>query len=444
MKVKVLTRNPDNYLRETKKDIFKVERNYDSYLHPFEAPREYTRALNSAKLDRVFAKPFLGSLDGHTDGVACLAKHPKTLSHIYSGSMDGEIRGWNLSERKCAMKVQAHKGYVRGLCFTPDGQNFLSVGDDKTINRWKCFHADSEDSVPTQSILSKSILMSIAHHRTDPMFATCGEVCQIWEETRSEPLKSFQWGVDSQHCVRFNPVENHLLASCASDRSIILYDTRGASPLRRVILQLKSNSIAWNPMEAFIFTVANEDYNLYTFDMRNLSRPLNVHMDHVSAVIDLDFAPTGKEFVSGSYDKTIRIFPIEKGRSRDVYHTKRMQRLTCVSWSLDNKYILCGSDEMNIRLWKARASEKLGLLSGREKNALNYEARLKEKFGSHPQVKRILRHRHVPKHIYNGQQELQIIKQSRKRREANRRAHSKPGSVPHVPEKAKAVLSEQS
>ena len=29
-------------------------------------------------------------------------------------------------------------------------------------------------------------------------------------------------------------------------------------------------------------------------------------------------------------------------------------------------------------------------------------------------------------------------------REANRRAHSKPGSVPHVPEKAKAVLTEQS
>lgn len=86
-------------------------------------------------------------------------------------------------------------------------------------------------------------------------------------------------------------------------------------------------------------------------------------MDHSSAVIDVDYAPTGREFVSGSYDKTVRIFESLKGHSRDVYHTKRMQRLTCVKWSLDNKYILTGSDEMNIRMWKARASEKLGVVS---------------------------------------------------------------------------------
>lgn len=29
-------------------------------------------------------------------------------------------------------------------------------------------------------------------------------------------------------------------------------------------------------------------------------------MDHVSAVTYVDYAPTGREFVSGSYDKTIR------------------------------------------------------------------------------------------------------------------------------------------
>ena len=46
-------------------------------LHPFEAEREYQRALNAVKLERVFAKPFLGSLDGHRDGLTCLAKHPK-------------------------------------------------------------------------------------------------------------------------------------------------------------------------------------------------------------------------------------------------------------------------------------------------------------------------------------------------------------------------------
>lgn len=51
-----------------------------------------------------------------------------------------------------------------------------------------------------------------------------------------------------------------MLASCASDRSVILYDCRESGPLRKVVMELRSNALSWNPMEAFIFTVANEDY----------------------------------------------------------------------------------------------------------------------------------------------------------------------------------------
>ena len=41
--------------------------------------------------------------------------------------------------------------------------------------------------------------------------------------------------------------------------------------------------------------------------------------------MDVDYNPTGTEFVTGSYDKTLRIFGSANGASRDIYHTKRMQ-----------------------------------------------------------------------------------------------------------------------
>jgi WD repeat and SOF domain-containing protein 1 len=103
---------------------------------------------------------------------------------------------------------------------------------------------------------------------------------------------------------------------------------------------MNSSTLAWNPLEAFVFTTANEDYkyvlfylfllifivifvfSLYSFDIRYLQRPFNVHKDHVAAVIDVDYSPTGKEFVSGSFDKTIRIFSTDKGHSRLVYNLK--------------------------------------------------------------------------------------------------------------------------
>jgi hypothetical protein len=51
------------------------------------------------------------------------------------------------------------------------------------------------------------------------------------------------------------------------------------------------------------------------------------------------------------------------------------------------QYIVSGSDEMCLRLWKARASEKLGVMKDRERVALQYAEKLKEKYAQHPKVR---------------------------------------------------------
>lgn len=64
--------------------------------------------------------------------------------------------------------------------------------------------------------------MGISHSRDNNIFATCGEFCQIWEETRSEPLKSLSWGADSMHHVAFNPVETNILSKLYSYFNLVL------------------------------------------------------------------------------------------------------------------------------------------------------------------------------------------------------------------------------
>ncbi|RWS23803.1 ribosomal processing protein-like protein [Leptotrombidium deliense] len=447
MKVKVISRNPNDYLRETKLDIHKAPRNYDPKLHPFAVQREYQRALNAVKLDKIFAKPFIGSLDGHTDVVECLMKHPTSLSVLVSGASDGEIKIWNVARRQCLQTFNAHRGLVRGLCASRTSNHFFSIGDDSAIKQWRYGASNEDDDIESDeavnTLIGRSMIMGVDHHYTKPLLMTCGEKVELWEETRSEPLQSYQWGADTVSKIKFNPVETDICVSTGSDRSLVIYDVKMSKPLRKVIMEMRSNTVSWNPMEAFHFTAANEDHDLYTFDMRNLSVPVQVHKDHVSAVIDVDYSPTGKEFVAGSYDKTVRIFPVNKGRSREVYHTKRMQRLTSVIWSLDNKYIYCGSDEMDIRIWKANASEKLGPSMHREEAAFQYQNKLKEKFAQFPEISRISRNRHVPKHVYHSQKEKRAMLQSRKRKEANRRAHSKPGSMPYKSERTKHIVGEE-
>lgn len=410
---------------------------------------EYVRALNATKLDRVFAKPFIGNLDGHREGVVCFAKDPNSLASLTSGAYDGEIREWDLITTKCRRAFVAHDGYVRGICYLPnrnlEDKQFLSCGDDKAVKLWKGSTPgvlDNEIMEPIATMLSRTTITDITHHQTEHKFATSGDVCSIWEHSRNEPLNTFKWGVDTMHALAFNPIETSMLASCASDRSIIFYDIREAKPLRKIVMTLRPNRLRWNPMAAFNFTIANEDYNLYTFDTRRLQNPIKIHKDHVNAVTDVDYSPTGREIVSSSYDRTIRIYNVDSAHSREIYHTKRMQHVTCIGWSLDNKYIYSGSDEMNIRLWKANASEKLGALRPRERSKLEYQEALKEKFAAHPQIKRIAKHRHVPKGILNATKKHRIMRDKEIRKEHNRRTHSTPGTVPFVSEKTKHVLRE--
>lgn len=455
-KIQVLCRNPDDYRRETKRDLHKVPRNHDPALHPFEGAREYRRALNAVKTDRMFAKPFICGMAGHRDSVQCMAKHPTNLSTVASGSCDGEIRLWNLPLQKCIRSMTAHSGFVRGVAFDQDGRHIFSTGNDKTIKQWKVpdevLLGFGEETVerqeePVHTILGEKIYTGIDLGRGGSgsgggggVFATCGEQLDLWEIGRSEPLRTITWGTATHNCVKFNPIETNIIAGTSSDRGVTLYDLRSSQPLQRVVLKLISNSIAWNPMEAFHFSVANEDYNVYSFDMRRMKEAKSVHMDHVGAVMDLDYSPTGKSIVSGSYDRAVRIFDVDKTRSREIYHTKRMQKVFCVRWSLDNKYLLSGSDETIVRLWKANASEKLGTLSAREKDSFKYSEKLKEKFAHHPQVRKIARHRHVPGRLKHLEAEKKEMIHSRKRKEANRRAHSKPGAVPIVPETEKNIV----
>jgi len=48
--------------------------------------------------------------------------------------------------------------------------------------------------------------------------------------------------------------------------------------------------------------------------------------------------------------------------------------------------------------------------------AMAYNATLKEKFAAHPQVKRIARHRQVPKHIYHERNQQYEIRKKLKRK----------------------------
>jgi WD repeat and SOF domain-containing protein 1 len=394
----------------------------------------------------MFAAPFVAQLGrGHVDGVYILAKDPSSLDRFASGSGDGVLKVWDLPSREEVWQTQAHDNLVKGMSWTRD-RKLLSCGTDRTVKLYDPYNSP-EKSAPAATWLGSNAFTGLTIHRDGMVFATASSSSiHLYDMTRpsTTPTQTLAWptGVDTITSVAFNQSETSLLASCANDRSVVLYDLRTSSPLHRSILTMSSNSIAWNPIEPFNFAVANEDHNIYLFDARNLSRALNVLKDHVSAVMDVDFSPTGQELVSASYDRTIRLWtPQTSGHSRDVYHTKRMQRVFSSTFTPDSAYVLSGSDDGNIRLWRAHASERTGIKSARERQKLEYDEALKERWKHMPEIRRIGRHRHVPKVVKKAGEIKQVELKSIKRREENERKHSRRKETKRRSEREKMILA---
>ncbi|KAG5109747.1 hypothetical protein JHK82_038970 [Glycine max] len=424
MKVKVISRSVDEFTRERSQDLQRVFRNYDPSLRPQEKAVEYVRAVNAVKLDKIFARPFIGALDGHIDAVSCMTRNPSQLKGIFSSSMDGDIRLWDLAARRIVCQFPGHRGAVRGLTASTDGHILVSCGTDCTIRLW---------SVPLlllwsqmtqlRALLSQQVFMFGRMHFG--VLITSGMASILPQLVlKSQPINSFEWGTDTVISVRFNPGEPNLLATSASDRSIILYDLRMSSPVRKMIM------------------MANEDGNCYSYDARKLDEAKCVHKDHVSAVMDVDYSPTGREFVTGSYDRTVRIFQYNGGHSKEIYHTKRMQRVFCVKFSGDGSYVISGSDDTNLRLWKAKASEQLGVILPRERKKHEYHEAIKKRYKHLPEVNRIARHRHLPRPIFKASALMCVMADAKRRKEEKRKAHSAPGSITTQPLRRRRIIKE--
>lgn len=452
MQIRVLSRSKEDYVRTRPNEITKLHKNPSPLLHPFEREREYKRALNSAKLGKIFAKPFIGALSGHLDGVYCMARHRDSLTKLLSGACDGEVKLWNLTSRSCLNTWKAHTSFVRGVTFSWDGNHVISCGSDKLIQMWEMptddflfGGKDAEKSKPIEPVktwVGQQAYYAIDHQRQSNYFATAAiNVLQLWDPSRTQPIQEFTWGEDSLMTVKFNPVETYLVATCSEDRAIVFYDLRGNTAVQKVYLSMKSSCISWNPMQAYNFTVGNEDHNCYSFDLRNLRKASTVHEDHVGAVLSLDYSPTGQEFVTGSYDKTLRIFPVNSPTSREIYFTKRMQKIFSVCYSGDAAYVLSASDDTNIRLWKAQADANLQIQNNRQKQAQMYKSKLLERYKHLPEIHRIHAQRIIPKHIKLTKYTKKIMKASQKRKLKNRRRHSKPGSIKQVPKRQEKIVA---
>lgn len=479
----------------------------------FQLETEYVRAVTGAKLQRMFAKPFVRAMNDHQDGVYLIAEHPTLISVFATASVDGSMKLYDVSSGHLLSSLDAHSSWVTGAAIPACApETLVTCGRDSLLRFWKLPepYLLAEDTTRTtnhQITLQNSIVLSaspshLAHSYVERQLALATPLgVDLFDHERQEPLSRLVFSDDGVSdsafsYVQFNPAEPHLLAAISVTKCVF-FDTRVQDPVFRFSLWNRPTCLSFNPYYPNVFAISGNDGNCYSFDIRTFRydsnyTPMDRFIGATGAVLSCAFSPDGTVLATGGYDQAIRLYKVrtvgprttlkerqgevfftnldtvgmamdavremaEKAqedpeltnvamrRARpnafyiqpyDTYHNRRMQRIWAVRFTGDGRFVLSGSEDANLRVWKTYASESLRTLRREEADAIEYRNTLVNKFQNTPEVQRVLKSHLLPKPI-RSKQRTQAIHLQAVRRKRDIRAAEK--GYKTIPEPARVV-----
>jgi len=258
---------------------------------------------------------------------------------------------------------------------------------------------------------------------------------------------------------------------------------------------MRVNQLCFNPLQPPILLCGSEDHNLYTFDMRNLSSTTQVYKGHVGAYVSYSILGVSfsladsvgipavsclvigllveesslvevmiERFDCGRMEKEVHEIPITQNECNGKLSSSRpssyvsstynppRRRVFSTLYTLDTRFVLSGSDDANLRIWKSRAGDKLGVVDKKEQVQREYREELRNKWSTVAEVSKIERYvfpsllefasnadhdfegdyrqRYLPKPIHQATKLRREMLDAASNKEDNRRRHAPKGVDP--------------
>jgi WD40 repeat protein len=253
-------------------------------------------------------------------------------------------------------------GYrVTSVVFSPDGRQYLSGGEDKTIKLWD---ANTRRLIRNFRGHTERV-NSVAFSRTGDkvVSASADGTVRVWDTLNGKPLiiikpphENSGDDDDDPEAITsaiFSPDESRILTAGYSDGTMQLFDVRtGARLLTFEGHLLNVNSIAFSPDGARVLSAADDEklkiWNSKTGKLL-FTIPAATIQDHHAYDISVAYSQDGKHIFAGSSDGGLREWDAISGRQTRIFASAGGS-IKSLAVSPDGKHILSVSgSEIKIR-----------------------------------------------------------------------------------------------
>lgn len=240
-------------------------------------------------------------------------------------------------------KLKGHKGSkVNAVAWSPDSQILASGGTDSTVRLWN----PEGKSIKVLEIPEYEIsYLTWASDGT--LAASADKKIKLWDKV-GNAIGEFE--ANAYDRVAFSP-DSKLIAANTMDYKVNIWKLDGTKVSELVGHTSFITGIGWNP-DGNLFVTASEDAKIRLWNPSDWTE-IKVLSDHYETFTDLAWAPDGKNFAVGSRTMSkqfVRVYDSD-GKS-DLAFEDKQDKIMSLVWSNDGQYIMSGSSDKTVMIWK--------------------------------------------------------------------------------------------
>ncbi|KAK3278126.1 hypothetical protein CYMTET_13902, partial [Cymbomonas tetramitiformis] len=338
------------------------------------------RLVAFAAKDRIvrFWEPFNTSgkpcqLRGHSAVVTSVALGGLASSHLASGAHDHAVLLWDVATSCKLTTFSGHDDTVTAVALSPDGVTLASACSDHAVWLWdtRSGRAVQEVQGRKQNAAVTSVALRLEGSLVvEVVSGSSDRTVKVWDAVAGRQRDEWRGHTEPITAVAVGGAGGNFVASASTDTTVRLWEmSSGETPAllgpegRSPDTAQRPHSLS-QPHEPACESRQEERVgspgSLPSPQATGCRRGLSLPPEHTGGVTAVAFCPDGAAIVSGSRDRTARLWEAG-GHTLLAGHSGSV---SSVAFSADGAMVASGSDDSTVRLWAADSGAQVMSLQG--------------------------------------------------------------------------------